>query len=284
MNFKIFVYIILLLIPCTVHSGNMQYGNYKVGNSYIIQGVEYKPQEVESLVENGTATYYGKNIDGKKTANGAVFNSSLPMIAHRTLPMPSVVAITNLQNKKKILAIVVDRGPFANPQKHIIDVSQYIAEKLDFINQGSANVNIEYIPELSQKLKNGEDLDLDDYQIEETIDDTKPKIGTLAQEIDINQKFLEGQNIGKTVFTKAYQKAIYVQIGVFQILSNAQNIYQKLAMKVPLIQLRNDTYNSKNYYIVRSGPFITFELAQNNLKKIEEICKECKPMIVVINE
>jgi rare lipoprotein A len=261
------------------------YGPYKIGTPYKIEGTEYTPAEVRSYNETGVASWYGKEFQGKPTANGGIFDSNSYTAAHRTLPMPSVVLITNITNNKKTIAVINDRGPFSKETGRIIDVSQKVAEKLGFANVGRANVKVEYIPDLSQKLRNNEDFDLEEYSkmYEEVKSEEvkKARVTKVENAIDINQKIANAGSIGQTAFTKDYIKAIYVQIGVFQVLANAQKVYQSLG-SIQKIQLKSEGHNAKNYYIVRSGPFANIIEAEKSKTEISQQCKECETMIVII--
>lgn len=118
-------------------------GQYKIGNPYEIFGVSYFPQEYEDFEEIGSASWYGDNFHGKKTANGETYNMKEMTAAHRTLPLPSLVRVTNLENNKSVIVRVNDRGPFA--KNRIIDVSEKAAEALNFKNQGVTQVKIELL-------------------------------------------------------------------------------------------------------------------------------------------
>ena len=93
-------------------------GHYKVGNPYVIDGIKYIPKLVKNYNETGIASWYGPNFHLKKTANGEIFDQDKISAAHKTLPLPSIVKITD--NKKRVIYIRVnDRGPFVN--NRIID-------------------------------------------------------------------------------------------------------------------------------------------------------------------
>lgn len=272
----------LCVFWCIFGASAHVYGPYKVGNPYKIQGEQYVPAETEELVQTGVASWYGKELAGKHTANGAIFNPDLYTAAHRTLPMPSVVLVTNLTNKKSVAVVVNDRGPFSTDKTRIIDVSKKVAEELGFADVGRANVRIEYMPELSRKLKNHEDFDIEEYNKKEHVAESKtPTVTTVNTSIDVAERLTTASAIGKTAFTKDYVKAFYVQVGVFEILSNAQKIYHHLA-GVSKIQLRSESHNIKNYYIVRSGPFGTIAEAEASKIEIEKQCNSCQTMIIII--
>lgn len=88
----------------------------------------------------GIASYYHGWLDGKKTANGEIYNESQMTAAHPSLPFNSKVKVTNLNNHKSIVVRINDRGPFVN--KRIIDLSRAAADSLDFINNGLAKVQL----------------------------------------------------------------------------------------------------------------------------------------------
>lgn len=124
--------------------------NFKIGNPYIVEGKQYQPKTYESYQETGKASWYGNEFNGRRTANGEVYNINSLTAAHRTLPLPSWVKITNLRNKKSVIARVNDRGPFA--KSRIIDVSQKVAEKLGFKNQGTTEVRVELLPKQTKNI------------------------------------------------------------------------------------------------------------------------------------
>ena len=86
---------------------------YKVGAPYQINGVWYYPAADYSYDETGVASWYGEQFDRKYTANGEIFDLNELTAAHRTLPMPSIVQVTNLTNGRSLQLRVNDRGPFA---------------------------------------------------------------------------------------------------------------------------------------------------------------------------
>lgn len=258
------------------------YGPYKVGKPYrVASGKTFTPQEVSTLKQRGIASWYGKDFDGKMTANGGIFDSTLLTAAHRTLPMPSVVLITNVTNGKMAVVVVNDRGPFSDTESRLIDVSKQAAKNLGFLEQGRANVEMEYIPSLSQKLKNGQDIT--QSEIDDVMASKKIQPAQMVQNIDIANEFLEGQSIGKTVFNESREgQSLYVQAGVFEVLSNAQELYKNLVQNIPSVQIRSEKREAKNFYVVRSGPFSTQQVAEASRSQIGGLCKDCNPMIVVI--
>jgi rare lipoprotein A len=124
-------------------------GTYKVGSPYQISGVWYYPAEDWSYDETGIASWYGEDFHGKYTANGEVFDLNSLTAAHRTLPLPSIVEVTNLENGRSLRLRVNDRGPFA--RSRILDVSRRGAQLLGFEGNGTARVRVRImVPETIQ--------------------------------------------------------------------------------------------------------------------------------------
>jgi len=96
--------------------------------------------------ETGTAAWYGKELHGKKAASGEVFDSEGISAAHRTLPLGTLVRVTNLENNKSIKVKINDRGPFI--KSRILDLSYGAARELGFTAQGTIQVKIETLDEV----------------------------------------------------------------------------------------------------------------------------------------
>lgn len=125
-------------------------GEYKIGNPYQVDGVTYYPKENYHYDETGIASWYGADFVGKRTANGETFDPNELTAAHNTLPMPSLVRVTNLDNGRSVVVRVNDRGPFSNGR--IIDVSRRAAELLDFAKIGTAKVRVQILAEESRAI------------------------------------------------------------------------------------------------------------------------------------
>ena len=123
---------------------------YKIGKPYQLEGVWYYPKVDYSYDESGIASWYGPDFNGKPTASGEIYDQNGLTAAHRTLPMPTIIQVTNLENGRSIKLRVNDRGPFAHGR--IIDVSQRAAQLLGFIEQGTARVRVQVIADESQAL------------------------------------------------------------------------------------------------------------------------------------
>lgn len=125
---------------------------YKVGNPYQVAGLWYYPAEDFGYREEGLASWYGPGFNGKRTANGEIYDMNALTAAHKTLPIPSVVQVTNLENGRTIKLRINDRGPFV--EGRIIDLSLRAAQLLDVEKRGTARVRVELVPEDSLTLKN----------------------------------------------------------------------------------------------------------------------------------
>ncbi|MEQ1929440.1 MAG: septal ring lytic transglycosylase RlpA family protein [Parvularculaceae bacterium] len=117
--------------------------HYKIGSPYEINGRRYAPREDASYNVVGTASWYGDAFHGKATANGEVFDKRRLSAAHTTLPLPSLVEVENLQNGRKAILRVNDRGPFVGDR--IIDLSHASAIALGFEDEGLARVRVRYV-------------------------------------------------------------------------------------------------------------------------------------------
>ena len=110
---------------------------------YEVGGAWYRPAYQPHYDETGLASWYGPQARYHTTANGEKFDARIASAAHRTLPLPCIVEVTNLDNGRKARLRVNDRGPFARGR--ILDVSRKGAEELGFIAKGSARVRVRYI-------------------------------------------------------------------------------------------------------------------------------------------
>jgi rare lipoprotein A len=117
-------------------------GSYKVGDPYQIDGQWHTPREDPGYDRVGTASYYAADFHGRRTANGEIFDMSALSAAHPTLPLPSLVYVTNMENGRTLLLRVNDRGPYVN--NRVIDVSRAAARYLGFETRGTARVRVRY--------------------------------------------------------------------------------------------------------------------------------------------
>jgi len=142
------------LSACASHRGGYAAGGrgaYKIGAPYTIDGVTYVPQEEFNHVETGVASWYGPGFHGHSTANGETYDQRDHTAAHRTLQMPSIVRVTNLENGRSTVVRINDRGPYA--RSRVIDLSRAAAQDLDMLRHGTAHVRIDQLPTESMAVK-----------------------------------------------------------------------------------------------------------------------------------
>ena len=121
--------------------------SYKVGAAYQVKGEWYYPRVDYNYDETGMASWYGEAFDGKATANGEIYDLNQLTAAHKTLPLPSVVEVSNLRNGRSLRLRVNDRGPYANAR--IIDVSRRAAQLLGFEMAGTTPVRVRILKDES---------------------------------------------------------------------------------------------------------------------------------------
>lgn len=113
------------------------------GRTYEVFGVEYRVLEsTDGFVQEGVASWYGEQFDGRPTASGETFDMHGYSAAHRTLPLHTWIEVTNLVNGRSVILRVNDRGPFARTHERILDVSYGTARELGMASAGTARVRI----------------------------------------------------------------------------------------------------------------------------------------------
>ena len=118
-------------------------GRYHVGKPYQVAGRWFEPKEQPNYDKKGMASWYGEDFNRRKTSNGEWFDMNRLTAAHATLPLPSYVKVTNLENGREVVVRVNDRGPFVDTR--VIDLSKATAVALDFKNKGKTTVRVQYI-------------------------------------------------------------------------------------------------------------------------------------------
>ena len=117
--------------------------------NYQVRGKNYQVlASAKGFEQTGTASWYGKKFHGHLTSNGEIYNMYGMSAAHKNLPLPTYVKVTNTANNKSVIVRVNDRGPFH--QNRVIDLSYSAAFKLDMLKTGTAQVRIQAITEFDQ--------------------------------------------------------------------------------------------------------------------------------------
>jgi rare lipoprotein A len=263
-------------------------GYYKVGNPYQIAGVWYHPRADYEYVETGIASWYGPGFHGKTTANGEIYDQNDLTAAHRTLPMPSVVRVTNLENGKSIKLRVNDRGPFARGR--IIDVSARAAELLQFKQQGTAKVRVEIVEGESRRLAGeglaGEGLGKQDsanapkaaptgaVETASLSDDSAPSSqasdaapAASGSQPTARTHAASPELDGEVTQQPVEDTSIFVQAGAFTQYANANRLRAKLS---PLgnAQIERARVNDRRFFRVRLGPVQDVATADKLLNRV----------------
>ena len=118
-------------------------GRRHVGKPYVVAGRTFYPTRHPKRVQVGVASWYGPKFHRRKTSNGEWFDMNYLSAAHPTMPLPSYVKVTNLENGRTVVVRVNDRGPFVGTR--IIDLSHAAAKRLGYLNKGKARVRVEYL-------------------------------------------------------------------------------------------------------------------------------------------
>lgn len=150
LTFVAFALIALFLGGCSTTTGEKAHDKLCTGTKkpYKVMGSWYTPQEHYDYQEEGVASWYGPRFHGKPKSCGEIFNMHGVSAAHKTLPIPSVVRVTNIRNGASVKLLVDDRGPFVDDR--IIDLSKGAATYLGICNQGLGKVHVECLPEESK--------------------------------------------------------------------------------------------------------------------------------------
>ncbi len=118
-------------------------GREHVGKPYQVAGRWFTPKDQPNYDKTGVASWYGEAFNRRKTSNGEWFDMTRLTAAHATLPLPSYVKVTNLDNGREVVVRVNDRGPFVNTR--VIDLSKRAASVLDYQRKGKTTVRVQYI-------------------------------------------------------------------------------------------------------------------------------------------
>jgi len=258
-------------------------GIYKVGSPYQIAGTWYYPKEDLDYRETGIASWYGPGFNGRVTANGEVYNQDDLTAAHRTLPMPSIVRVTNLDTGRSIKVRINDRGPFA--RSRIIDLTRRGAELLGFVRTGTAKVLVEIVDDETRRvasaaLSSEAAKDAPDAvptvavtaevlpgSVAPTLADNPAASQTASAAADRNAA---PSNVGGTVSTVALSRPIgsseiYVQAGAFTNFNNANRL-RALLSQLGEVRIASALVEDTQFFRVQLGPVASVESADRLLE------------------
>lgn len=212
-------------------------------SSYIVNGKRYYVMaSAKNYRKKGIASWYGKKFHGRSTSSGEKYNMYAMTAAHKNLPLPSYVKVTNLKNNRSIIVKVNDRGPFhAN---RIIDLSYAAATKLNIVATGTGVVEVEII-------------------------DPK-KFNT--RQATITKKPIKIRNLSnKTPATKNSKYIMYLQVGAFISNTNALQLFNKLSYKFKNVRINSDTSSKQRIYRVQIGPIYSVIEADKLALKVKDM-------------
>ena len=259
-------------------------GTYKVGRPYQIAGVWYHPKVDPTYDETGIASWYGVDFHGKSTANGDIYDMNAMTAAHRTLPMPTRVRVTNLENGRSIVVTVNDRGPFAHGR--IIDLSRRAAQLLGMYRKGTARVRVQIaepsgtpesvVAERVTEAQSGATmaaLPQGDVNVQglpaPAGSTTAARSASAGSSQSIEVAAAEPSVIvpSEVTVVPAQPTDIYVQAGAFSDLENADRLKTVLSGFGPT-QITRVLVDNRNFYRVRIGPVASVENADRLLEEL----------------
>lgn len=211
-----------------------KYGNPR---SYVVLGKRYHVMESSNgFVEKGIASWYGTKFHGRRTSSGETYDMYAMTAAHKNLPLPTYVKVTNLENNRHVIVKVNDRGPFH--ENRIIDLSYAAATRLDIIRKGTGWVEI-------RAIRPGESV---------AGSDDAP-----------------GAPVEVKTEVKTAGDGFYIQVGSFSNLVNAQNLRKKLdSFGERLVKISQAVVRDKVLYRVRIGPINDIDFADSIVSKLAD--------------
>ncbi len=225
--------------------------HYKVGQPYQIFGKWYYPKVDRYYQETGMASWYGPKFHKRPTANGEVFNKHIISAAHRTLPLPSIVRVTNLENGRELTLRVNDRGPFAHDR--IIDLSEKAAKKLGMHHKGTAKVKVVLDRKATAKLFGKKNWLAKNNRSKQSA----PKI------YDVNIL----PNNAVTLHRATAKSGHFIQVGAFNQNQSAVKVADNMK-KFGNVFIEGVTFEGNTLYRVKIGPFNRRNSAELTLNKI----------------
>jgi len=201
---------------------------------YEVLGSRYTPETSNTpYKQQGIASWYGRKFNGKKTASGESYDMYSMTAAHRTLPIPSYVRVTNPQNNRSVVLRVNDRGPF-HPDR-LIDLSYTAALKLGLIGTGSGTVQIERV---------FADNSIAATKFAKTVPpSTEPLAPTPSNEPEV------------AASTTSNTRELFVQLGAFGTLDSAESFRDKTRQDLTWITEGIQIISKGGLYRVRLGPY-----------------------------
>jgi len=244
---------------------------------YTVLGQYYTPMlSAKGYEDYGQASWYGQKFHGHLTSNGEIYDMFAMTAAHKTLPLPSFVKVTNLDNQKETIVRVNDRGPF-HPGR-VIDLSYAAAKKLDVLSTGVANVKVEVVhideygimtvgagapqqPEIPPSLAQPETnaVMIAKANTKTTLED-RVEVESAAPPIS--------DSLALAIADDNKQNQIFVQVAAF---SNAEKVIELSEGLARLYQVPTDAPLVDNIYRLRLGPLINEQKAEKLIQDLKSI-------------
>ena len=263
---------------------------YKVGKPYQIKGTWYYPAEDYNYDETGIASWYGTKFHGRATANGEVFDMNGLSAAHRTLPMPSFVRVTNLESGRSLNLRLNDRGPFARGR--IIDLSRRAAQLLGYETKGTARVRVQILARESRAIATALQGGSDVARLGTPITvgrlpkpavsrETLPPLpgGTVAPSSSVesspprvdgaprNSVTVSKFELGATSQAPVKSTNIFVQAGAYSRFDNANQVRARLS-SLGGVKVTSVLVGGRDFYRVRIGPLTSVAAADRALENV----------------
>lgn len=217
------------------------------GPPYQVAGKWYVPAYEPNYNEVGIASWYGPTFHGKDAASGEVFDEMAMTAAHPTLPIPSLVRVTNLENGKSVIVRLNDRGPFVDDR--IIDLSKAAGAALDMHKNGTAKVRVQYVGPAPAEANAAPVQPVQQQKRDVVVTPMAPLAAKPAMPAPV----------AKPVQT---QTGFFLQAGSFADLANANALRDQLRTSAP-VSIVAVTVNGSDYYRVMVGPWATRDQAED---------------------
>ena len=224
---------------------------YLIGEPYYIEGVKYVPEENYSYEEIGLATFYDKELHNKRTANNDLNKVTELLGRHKTLPLPSIVKITNLENGLSLTIKIIDRH---DDNTSIIQVSRKVAQLLRFYKNKITKTKVEILPDPSRQWKNVT-MSINDKDFNNTVESAPTEIVSISN-IDEDLNTAEDQNEDINIeqpielgFEEVDDLNLYLHVNNFKNYQEIKNIVNEINL--------SDKYTSENignFYKLIVGP------------------------------
>jgi rare lipoprotein A len=213
------------------HEPRSRYGNPE---SYVVFGRRYYVMDSsEGYLERGIASWYGKKFHGRRTSSGETYDMYAMTAAHPSLPLPTYVQVTNLENGRQVVVKVNDRGPFHD--NRIIDMSYAAATRLGMLQKGTALVKVRALSPAPGP--------------------AEPELRRVAVQPD----------------SVSFTDRFYIQVGAFAELDNAESLRVRLqGLDQDAARIHQAVVNGRTVYRVRIGPLNDVQRADNLVAKLAE--------------